>query len=241
MRFASPGIAGVLAGRHRRGQRVGLMEREGRWRLWRNRRFRAASQRIPRRLQAAARRRIPRRLQAATRWRILAGADGARRKCPRRRRGAMRRSPGTRAASSRVAVSHPVADSTLSEPKRNRPFPCPGRAGCPVGRHAAPLAVRSRTPPWKGVTRARTEPVSWLEAEPPTFPGPIGPVALGRSTPAPQKKPGLSQWRGRAGLAPDFRKGPVRGHQRAGTVSSLGEDRNLSGPVFTFTLWRLLP
>jgi hypothetical protein len=69
-------------------------------------------------------------------------------------------------------------------------------------------AARTRTPPWKGsFTRARTEPVSWLEAEPPAFPDLAIQWHSGRSTPD-AARPGLSQWRGRAGLAPDFRKAP---------------------------------
>lgn len=57
-------------------------------------------------------------------------------------------------------------------------------------------------------SRARTEPVSWLEADPIAFPRaasgeqwlPIGPLR-----PLVTERSGLSQWRGRAGFTPVFR------------------------------------
>jgi len=61
-----------------------------------------------------------------------------------------------------------------------------------VGTPRAPL------PSLEGIVREQTGPVSWLEAPSLAFPGP---------SPSGRRSEGesLLQWRGRAGLAPDFR------------------------------------
>src|SRR5690606_30196758 len=61
--------------------------------------------------------------------------------------------------------------------------------------------------------RERTGPVSWLEAASLAFPAAprcgAAPVAFRAShTGSGSLLPGLSQWRGRAGLTPDFRLAP---------------------------------
>ena len=75
---------------------------------------------------------------------------------------------------------------------------------------------RVPAPPCEGFDyRARTELVSWLEAVSLAFPdrpiqwrlsGLHGSWTVARF----EFRTGLLQWRGRAGFAPDFRKGPVR-------------------------------
>ena len=75
---------------------------------------------------------------------------------------------------------------------------------------------RVPTPPCEGFDyRARTELVSWLEAEPLAFPDRsiqwhLSGLHGSRTVARFEVRTGLLQWRGRAGFTPDFRKGPVR-------------------------------
>src|SRR5690606_9870466 len=76
-----------------------------------------------------------------------------------------------------------------------------------------PWAHAPESFPRRTCDRERTGPVSWLEAASLAFPAALRcsatPVAFRAShTGSGSSPPGLSQWRGRAGLTPDFRFGP---------------------------------
>jgi hypothetical protein len=96
------------------------------------------------------------------------------------------------------------------------------------GKYAAGRSpqVRARTPPWKGAHRARTVPVSWLEAEPPAFP--VRAVARqwhrGRSVPpAPRaSRAALAVASYSGGAAPAFHRtsGRLRSRYVSGTLAA---------------------